>query len=415
MQVRHTSIARSLGTNKVSVRLEELNSLGISYVFASRLTPISCRAHNRINDFNKLPNTYTNTIRDGLHWLFMTICKIGLQLHELQKDDEAHGIFMKLILALEKYPGLCDDRKRGALLKIAKFYQDIRDQDELEWLLGKAAQTYEISELLEAPCEWLARSLPETSERARDVLFNLWQNNLMVDAESPLAIPPIQRSAQHSNPGIASIMLARTAQDTLSSPALFNLQPLHVAATIGSTENVTNFLRAGAQVDVLDYHKHTALFLAAANGHDRCCEVLIKEGAKTDNRDCHGTTILEVAARAGHFNVVKRLIDSGADINPTLICCASSPLQAAIESCGSFDGLVLYLISKNGDVSFPRPSDGKNAIDLAEERGLCILAQTMRERAQRGKRNFFEEPELLSFNQNYLEDGLSLPQPSYQF
>lgn len=398
MQVRRISDARSLDPNAASARLEELNSLGTSYVFASQLTPISCRARDININLNELPDNYTNTIRDELHSLFMTICKIGLQLHDLEKDDAAHGILMKLVLALEKYPGLCDSRKRGALLKIARFYQDIRDQDELEWLLGKAAQTHDASALHENPCAWLVQSLTETSERARDALLKLWQNKFMVDGELPLAIPPIQRSAQHSNAGVVSIILARTNSNTHSLPALFDLQGIHVAATLGSEQNVINFLRAGAQVDVLDLHNQTALFLAAMKGHEGCCTVLITNGANPNSRNRHGTTILEAAVRAGHYNVVKRLVNAGAEINPPLICCASTPLQAAVESLESPDGLTLYLMDQDGDVWFPR-NDGKNAIDLAEERGLWALAHAMRQKGQQGQQGFFKQPQSSSFDQ----------------
>ncbi len=332
----------------------------------------------------------------------MTTCKIGLQLHGRERDDEAHGIFMKLVLALEKYPGLCDARKRGGLLKIARFYQDIKDQDELEWVLGKAAQTHNDSMLHENPCPLLVQSLAETSEKAREALLKLFANKLMIDGEPSLAIPPVQRSAQHSNAGVASEMLAWKNSNTHSSPALFNLQGIHVAATRGSEHNVINFLRTGAQVDVLDIHHQTALFLAAAKGHEGCCAVLIMNNANPNSRNRHGTTILEVAARAGHFNVVKRLVDAGAEINPPLLCCGSSPLQAAVENLESPDGLAFYLMDNRGDVSFRR-NDGKNAIDLAEERGLRDLAQIMRQKEQRGPQGFFEQPQSFSFDQSHLD------------
>lgn len=213
-------------------------------------------------------------MRDELHSLFMAICKIGIQLHEQEKDIEAHGILMKLVIALEKYPGLCDTRKRGALLEIARFYQDIGDQDEREWLLGKAAQIDNAPALHENTYRLLVQSLKETSERANDVVLKLWDNNFMDDGPS-LAIPPIHRSAQHSNAAVASMMLAETNSNPNSSPASFDLKGLHVAAALGFVQNVTNFLRAGAQVDVFDIHHHTALFLAALKGHEGCCAVLI--------------------------------------------------------------------------------------------------------------------------------------------
>ena len=381
--------------------------MGTSYLFASQLTPVFCRARDRQIEHNEVPENYTNTIRDELHSLFMTICKIGLQLHGLEKDDEAQGIFMKLTLALEKYPGLCDTRKHGALHKIAKFFQDINDQDESEWLLGKAAQTHNASTLHESPCEWLVQSLTKTSERSRGVLLKLWQNELMIDGGPSLATPCIQRSAQHSNPGVASTMLARTNSNTDPSPALFNLQGIHVAATLGSEQNVKIFLDAGAQVDALDFHNQTALFLAAAKGHESCCAVLIMNHANPNCRNRHGTTILEVAASAGHFNIVKRLVDAGAEINAPLVCCGSSPLQAAVESLESPDGLALYLMDNNGDVSSPR-NDGKNAIVLAEERGLWVLAQTMRQKEQQGQQGFFEQSQSFVFDQRHLDPGPGL-------
>lgn len=387
---------------RASRKLEELNSLGTSYVFASQLYPISC-ACDPYNNHNEYPDTCTNTIRDELHSLFMTICQIGLQLHEQEKDGEAHGIFMKLVLALEKYPGMFDARKRGALHKIAHFYQDIGDQDEMEWLLWKAAQTHNASALPENPCS-LVQSLTETSERASNVLLELLQSKLMDDEGAPLAISPIQRSAQHSNAGVTSLVLAQTNIDTYSLSALFGLQGIHVAATQGSEQNVINFLGAGAQVDVLDRNNQTPLFLAAAKGHEGCCAVLITQGADPNRRNRHGTTILEVAVKAGHFNIVKQLVDAGAEINPPLLYCASSPLQAAIESVESPEALFFYLMDKNGDVKFRR-NDGKNAIDLAEERGLLDLAQIMRQKEQQGQQGLFEQPRPFSFGQSHLDPG----------
>ena len=364
------------------------------------LTRISCRAPDRPTNFNELPDHVTDTIRAELHSLFMAICKTGLQLHELEKDDIAHAILTKLVLTLEKYPGLCDPQKSGALLKIAKFYEDIGDQDEMEWVLGIAAQTHNASALHENPCQLLVQSLLENSNRARDVLLKLWQNKFMVDGEASLAIPPIQRSAQYSVAGVTSTMLAQTTSDTHSAPALFNLQGIHVAALLGSKENVVNFLQAGVQVDVLDLHNHTALFLAAAKGHEECCAALITKGANPNGRDRHGTTILEAAVRAGYLKIVMLLVNAGAEINPHLICCGSSPLQAAVESLESPDGFVFYLLENNADVTFQR-RDGKNAIDLAEERKLWALALTMREKQQQGAQGLFEQGPSFPFDINY--------------
>ena len=291
---------------------------------------------------------------------------------------------MKVLLALEKYPGLCDGRKRGALLKIARFFQETRDQDELEWALVKAAETHDTSTLHENPCPPLAISFSKTSGRTRQVLLKLWQNSFLVDeAHLPsLAVPPIQRSAQHRNAGVASTLLDRPNSITRSPAALFNQEGLHLAASLGLTPTLTNFISAEAPVDAVDIHHHTALFLAAAKGHDDCCAVLLAAGADSNRRDIHGTGILEVAAKGGHVNIVKQLVDAGAEVNPfPIVCCTSSPLQAAIESPKSHHELALYLIEKGCDVGFRR-RDGKNAIELAESKGYGFLAHIMRQNQQ---------------------------------
>ena len=365
-----------------------------------------CRDQRNPIKFNKGPEDKMKAIKDGFHSLFMRTCQLGRQLHERGMDKDAAPIFKDLIIALERYPDLGYERKYNALWNIAEFHGVKGDQDEHEWVLTKATEAHDPSLHQNDPCPLLAASFSKTSRRAADDLLKLWKEMFMVAGETSLAIPPIQRSAQHRNAGVASILSNRPNSIAHSPPALFNQESLHIAASRGNEQNLKTFLRAGAQVDAPDIHNHTALFLAAAKGHEECCAELIKWDANVNCRDSHGTTILEVAARAGHIKVVQQLVEAKAEVNPDFVCCTSSPLQAAIENWKSPLEVALYLMGKDGNVSVRR-KDGKNAIDLADDR-CAFLAYILRQKELLGPQGLFEAPQTFSFDQRHLDFGRGL-------
>ena len=367
--------------------------MGRAYDFGSDLTPICCRNRDNPYKYNKQDEDKMKATSDEFHSLFMGVCQRGFCLQEQGLHTDADRIFMKLLMALRSYHGSKDDRKNGALRRIARFYLDIGDEDEYERVLMMVTETDDIPIHQEDPYLQLADSFIESSKRAYQDLDKHWKKQYMAAEETSLAIPPIQRSAQHRNACVTTSLLGRPHLIAHSPPALFNRGALHIAATRGHEQNLKNILQAKAQVDALDLHNHTALFLAAAKGHEGCCAELINWGTNVNLRDRHGTTILEAAAGAGHFKVVQKLVDAGADVNPELVCCGSSPLQAAIENPKSPLELVVYLLGKDGDVSIRR-KDGKNAIDLAAERYGCgFLAELMRQKEGLPPRHFFDGPQ----------------------
>lgn len=218
-----------------------------------------CRDRDIPIKYNKRPEDQMKAISDEFHSLFMDICKLGLHLHERRMNSDAGWIFMKLTFALVKYPGLGDDRKNGALLNIADCYKEMGDQNEHEWVLTKVVEAHDIPIHHKDPCSSLVASLNETSRRAEIDLLRLWEKYYMVAGETSLAIPPIQRSAQHRNAGVASRLLAGHVSIEHSPPALFNQEGIHIAATRGHEETLKKLLRKGAPVHALDLHKHSAL------------------------------------------------------------------------------------------------------------------------------------------------------------
>ena len=358
--------------------------MGISYAFGSDVAPVHCRDRDNLETYNKRTEDNMKAISDEFHSLFIEVCHRGFRLHELGMEIDADRVLMKLVMALRTYHGLCDDRKKGALLKIAQFFLDTGDQDEHERVLIMVTEAGDNPVHQEDLCLRLADSLIETSKRARHGLLEHWKKHCMGSGEPSVALPSIQRSAQHRNPGVTlGLMMERQHRIANTPRALIERGALHIAATHGREQNLKNLLLFGrAQVDSLDLHNRTALFLAAANRREGCCAELIQWGARVDVRDMHGTTVLEAAAGAGHFQIVQRLVEAGADVNPDFVCCESSPLQAAIENRDSPLEIAFYLLGRNGDVSIPR-KDGKTAIDLAADRpGCAILTEIMRQKQQ---------------------------------
>ena len=368
--------------------------MGRSYDFVSNVPLVHCRDRDGPENYNKQIEDKRKAISDGFHSRFLEVCRQGFQLHKLGMEIDADRVFMKLMMALKTYRGLGDARKIGALRKIAQFFLDIGDQDEHERVLMMVIETDDIPVDQEDPYLRLADSLIETSKMTYHDLLRHWDVNYIAAAGEPsVALPPIQRSAQHRNPGVL-LRLMRDRADKIANtpPALIKTGALHIAATHGCEQNLTNLLNIGAEIDTRDLHNRTALFLAAAEGHEGCCAELISRGAGVNVRDIHGTTVLEAAAGAGHFRIVQRLVEAGANVNPEFVCCESSPLQAAIEDPGSPFEIAIYLLGQHGDVSFPR-KDGKNAIDLAEERrGCAILTEIMGQMQQQPSPSFFRQP-----------------------
>lgn len=87
--------------------------------------------------------------------------------------------------------------------------------------------------------------------------------------------------------------------------------------------------------------------------------------------------ILEVAAKRGTLHIVKMLVDAGARLDAPVSACASTPLQAAIESGDPSGGLVKYLLDQGVDVSAQRGYDKETAMSLAQGRGLHLLAEVI--------------------------------------
>ena len=307
--------------------------------------------------------------------LVIKLFSMIVTLDSQEKQDLANGQMLKLLLTLQKYPGLCDDQKRGVLSDMALLFHKNGDLDEYQYILGIIADMVDppIIPINQDACDLLATSILESDGQ---VLTQFWKKHFAKsNMPSDQLVPPPQRAAQHRNPRIADIILSRQ-KNILGAPAISNLESVHIAAAMGNVDTLSTLIdnADGRNVDARDAQKQTPLFLAAANGRQDCCELLLHRNADPNSRDRHGHTIVEVAAKIGNLKIIKMLVEKGANLHTPVVKCASTPLQAAIESGDPSGELVQYLIVvQKVDVSAQRVHDKETAMSLAQGRGLQQL------------------------------------------
>ena len=324
-------------------------------------------------DYNKDRNRCIQVIKKRLQTLCQIYCSLSRDLVDNGKNNEAENVSLRFGISLERYPKFRDDvaLKAGAMHSLAQIFDDVGRMHEFEWIQNM------ILSKDKSACHPLFESLEISSKRSTEVLGKLFEEESISTHESHLIIAKIsasQRSTQCSKPGVSAMVVTCSSESIENPPpALFNLEPLHLAARQGSEDILINFLQAKMPVDDPELHHHTALFYAVANGHEGCCRILIDRGADCNKRNLHGDTILAAAVLTANLNLIKQVVVAGADVNPKIMCCTSSPLQLAVEHSTPDFSIALYLLEKGASVSDRRRLDGKNAMDLANEKGFAGL------------------------------------------
>ena len=317
-------------------------------------------------------------IKTRLELSFRSVYNLGVDCYDQDLFDQTRWIFYALLSALERYNMLRDGLPRGRLLKMANIFQNLGHQWDCERILTLMTRLHYQSAPapVEDPCLLLADSMPNTSELIAHVLTRLWKESAG-DAEYPgyLLLPALQRAAQIPNAAVTSAILAHQNGINTQQDNWLHEQRARITTSMGCSQDVVH---ARLGIDDRDLCGRTALFSAAANGHDQCCLALILGVADPNSRDRRGHSILEVAAAGGHLDIVKQLIDANADPNPQLTCCASSPLQAAVDTDNPSMDLVRYLLTQGASVDLRRPSDDKTAMDLADRRGHIHIIELLR-------------------------------------
>jgi len=93
------------------------------------------------------------------------------------------------------------------------------------------------------------------------------------------------------------------------------------SAEVGDSAQVLRFVKQGAwpnHIGTFGQLQGGALHLAAMNGHEDMCELLVRLGADVNLKNDHGLSPLHMACQLGQSSVARRLLFFGAD--PIMKC-----------------------------------------------------------------------------------------------
>ena len=317
----------------------------------------------------------------------MHIYQLAQQANFRRQDDRSRIILLRLLRFLDKYPELYDMRKLETFVGMAELLARLGLAEECEHIALKInnIEGLSTSDSIKISGNLLAESFRKTSD-VIDIYFpKVWSKTFVSTVPSYAAVPHLHRAAQDPRSNVLdAILQSMFSNESLPAISIEKGYPMI------NCESLQQLNQVRALVDVRDFYGRTPLFVAAAASNEQCCWTLLRFQADPNLRDSRGHTILEVAARGGNVMVVKGLHAAGCGIDPDISGCASSPLQAAIESDNYNDQVVQYLLTQGADVDVRRPYDQKNAIDLARDSSLIELEKQMRRDHSKEQQHSFD-------------------------
>jgi ankyrin repeat protein len=133
-------------------------------------------------------------------------------------------------------------------------------------------------------------------------------------------------------------------------PALYFGTPLFTATKRNFFDKVVSLVSNGANLNIVNHHRRTALVWPAYSGYVKTVDYLLKNGADPNIADIENKTPLYLAACNGHIDVVSLLLTHGAD--PDI---ASTQMETPL-SCASKNGhteIVKLLLEHDADPDIP--------------------------------------------------------------
>jgi ankyrin repeat protein len=147
-----------------------------------------------------------------------------------------------------------------------------------------------------------------------------------------------------------------------------------------NSDQVTQLLAEGADVNAQDEHEATALNSATRKNHKEIARLLLSYGASINSKDCFDYTPLHGAVDAGNKALVKILAAYGANIDVEDNR-GRTPLWAAIYS--GHKEIVEALLQHNAGWGINKPNkDNKTPLDLAQELGNDEIIKLLKDYAE---------------------------------
>lgn len=183
----------------------------------------------------------------------------------------------------------------------------------------------------------LAQSLARTSIDSSRALGKFWKKMYGCDSS------PLRFGLSHPQ---SALEILSHEDGILLAPDILDQRSIHIAAAFCPPQSFLRCLETlGVNIDIRDKLQSTALFMAAANGHDGNTGHLWPYNFPR--------TILEVAALGGHFKVVRRLvgereIQMKTQFSNAHICSPCGPSRKTTRVLVGWGHLSLGLTSRRG-------------------------------------------------------------------
>lgn len=145
---------------------------------------------------------------------------------------------------------------------------------------------------------------------------------------------------------------------------------LHIASANGHDRVVWCLIEHGADVNLYNLYRWTALIQAAAYGHAAVISILLEAGALVDVTNVLGASALACAARGGHIKVVAALLSAEAPI--TTHDGTVTPLMMA--SFAGHESVCQLLVDRGAPVDTVVQDTGWTALMFAAHNGLVQAA-----------------------------------------
>nr|XP_023013183.1 uncharacterized protein LOC111503176 [Leptinotarsa decemlineata] len=232
--------------------------------------------------------------------------------------------------------------------------------------------------LLYSLCEYTPSFLNLRNNRGWSHLHWFAHQGNEVWVEKILEFPSIEVDAaciQGNTPFILSILKKnlRTAELLKNKGANINIgnknkmTALHFSASRGLYDCTEKLIQWGAKLDTKTTYGATPLIKASSWGRTKIVELLLKNGADIDSVDKNDWTSLHHAIKRKKFKVIKALVEHGANVNAT----TSNGHTPLITACiNNVSRAVQILIKSSFSIDFSHYSESErgNALSIARKK-----------------------------------------------
>ena len=166
-----------------------------------------------------------------------------------------------------------------------------------------------------------------------------------------------------------------TGDEGIPFKAKMDPERFHQAALDGDLSTVREGIASGLETDVTDAEHHTALMLAAYNGHTGIVDFLLKEGAQPDITDNMNRTALMYASTGPFSETVLALLQAGADPDLTD---SEEHFTALMFAAAEGQSAVVKTLLEHGADPGLKDIDGEGAYDFAVANGHTETAALLK-------------------------------------